>query len=213
MLGDLSRARHLALPCSGGDSVQRSRVSVWWACGQLPVLLRVTSAERPHTLSPAIGSVAEGCGLAPPPRLRGGGRSHPWGAWTSALYTWAPAGRAPWQMLAAQLLPVGAQLAGSPLHPRHLAGPQGAVTPLFLLSPRSLVSDGSPSRPAQLGKPSKRCWSRRRSPARSTTACSRTSTARAGAACVGATRSPRSGPAPGSCLGGRRPQAGAGLTP
>lgn len=67
MLGDLSRARHPALPCSGGDSVQRSQVSVWWACGRLPVLLRVTPPERPHTLSPAVGSTAEGCRLPPHP--------------------------------------------------------------------------------------------------------------------------------------------------
>lgn len=38
MLGNLSRAQHPALPCSGSHSVHHSLVSVWQACGQLTVL-------------------------------------------------------------------------------------------------------------------------------------------------------------------------------
>lgn len=84
---------------------------------------------------------------------------------------------------------------------------------VFPLSPRSLASDGSRSRLARLGRPSRRCWSRRRSPARSTTACSGTSTARAGAAHTGRMPGLRRGLAPGSCLGGKRQPGGAGLIP
>lgn len=70
-------------------------------------------------------------------------------------------------------------------------------------SPRSLANVGSQSWPAQLGKRLRRCWSRRKSPARSTTVCCGTLTARAEAARPGTTHSPQSIPAPRSCHGGK----------
>lgn len=83
---------------------------------------------------------------------------------------------------------------------------------MFPSSPRSLANGGNQSRPARPGRPSRRCWSRRKSPARSTTVCYGTSTARAGA-CRGRTCGRRTGPVPGNCHGGKRRPAGAGLTP
>lgn len=79
-------------------------------------------------------------------------------------------------------------------------------------SPRSPASAGSRSRPARLGRPSRRCWSRRGCPARSTTACSAAWTARALAGRSGRTRRPRTRPAPGGCRAGRGRPAGVGLT-
>lgn len=79
-------------------------------------------------------------------------------------------------------------------------------------SPRSPASAGSRSRPARLGRPSRRCWSRRGCPARSTTACSAAWTARALAGRSGRTRRPRTRPAPGGCRAGRGRPAGVGPT-
>jgi hypothetical protein len=70
-------------------------------------------------------------------------------------------------------------------------------------SPRSLANAGSQSWPAQLGRLLRRCWNRRKSPARSTTVCCGTLTARVEAAHPGTTHSPQSVPAPRSCHGGK----------
>lgn len=75
-------------------------------------------------------------------------------------------------------------------------------------SPRSPASAGSRSRPARPGRPSRRCWSRRGCPARSTTACSAAWTARALAGRRGSPRQPWTRPAPGGCRAGRGPPAG-----
>lgn len=96
-------------------------------------------------------------------------------------------------------------------HPlRRPAGLQ-EVQLVFLFSPRSPVSVGSHSRHAQPGRPSRGCWSRRRSLAKSTTACSAASTA---GPCRG-THAPRIGPAaaPGCCPPGKHPLPGPGPTP
>lgn len=79
-------------------------------------------------------------------------------------------------------------------------------------SPRNLANAGSQSWPAQLGRLLKRCWNRRKSPARSTTVCCGTLTARVGTAHPERTHSPQSVPAPRSCHGGKDQLAGVVLT-